>query len=305
MVAEWRIDFYSAHGPPIGPKTMDPPPPSPTAGSLATRDIGPRSTEQRRLLAGKVTGKQPPRGRDQHRAYMDFNRANLHQDDPEYGDPDTFYSIFHDRMPCGDAHGLAKYAHRAMERPYKESYNFTDVIEVGAGAGNHFAFVRHTFRRYVLTDLREGLAEAAKASLAGDPRVTCSVADAQDLHYRDRSFDRLIATCLLIHLPHPENALREWRRVVRANGVVTIYVPNEGAFLHFARRLTTARAASRLGYRGYDLMLAREHINRNQALDLLIRHNFRKDRLIRTAWPFHSSLPAAKLFTVYQAKILT
>jgi len=235
---------------------------------------------------------------------MEFNQAILHEDDPGYGDPDTFYAAFHDRMPCGDAYGLARYIHKAMEHPYQKTDKYSDVIEVGAGTGNHLRFVQHAFMRYALTDLREGSVETAKASLADNPRVTCSVADAQDLHYGDRSFDRLIASCLLIHLPHPEKALSEWRRVVRTDGVVTIYVPNEGAFLHLVRRLTSARAANRLGYRGYDLMLAREHINRSQALDRLIQHNFRKDRLTRRGWPFHSSPQVARLFTVYQARIL-
>ncbi len=236
---------------------------------------------------------------------MDFSQTILHEDDPRYGDPETFYATIYDWMPCGDVYGLARYAHKAMEAPYQESDKYSDVIEVGAGTGNHLGFVRHAFMRYALTDLREGSVETAKASHNDDPRVTCSVADAQDLHYSDRSFDRLIASCLLIHLPHPEKALTEWRRVVRTNGVVTIYVPNESTFLHLVRRLTTARAANRLGYRGYDLMLAREHINRSQALDLLIQHNFRKDCLTRSGWPFHSSPAAARLFTVYQARILT
>lgn len=236
---------------------------------------------------------------------MEFGHPVLHDDDPGYGDLDVFYATFHDRMPCGDSYGLARYAHRAMERPYRGNDKYSDVIEVGAGTGNHFKFVRHSFASYRLTDLREKSIETAAASFADDPRVTCSVADAQDLHYDDRSFDRLIATCLLIHLPYPEKALSEWRRVVRLNGVVTIYVPNEGPFLHLVRRLTTARAAKRLGYFGYDLMNARDHINRTQALDLLIRHNFRKDHLTRTGWPFHPGPPGARLFTVYQARIYT
>jgi phosphatidylethanolamine/phosphatidyl-N-methylethanolamine N-methyltransferase len=236
---------------------------------------------------------------------MSFSKIDSYEDDPRYGDPSTFYADFHDSMPCGDADGPFRYAHRAMERPYRQEDKYSDVIEVGAGTGVHLGFVKHAFMRYTLTDLLEVSVEKARASFANDLRVTCSVADAQDLPYENRSFDRLIATCLLIHLPHPEKALNEWRRVVRTNGVVTIYVPNEGAFLHLARRLTTARAANRLGYRGYDLYLAREHSIRSQALDLLIAHNFRKDRLVRTGWPIRSSPLAFRLFTVYQVRILT
>ena len=236
---------------------------------------------------------------------MNFTKIASNEDDPKYGDPSTFYADFHDCLPCGDADGPFRYAHRAMERPYRKDNKFSDVIEVGAGTGVHLGFLQHAFTRYELTDLREDSVEKARTSFVSDPRITCSVADAQDLPYENRSFDRLIATCLLIHLPYPEKALLEWRRVVRTNGVITIYVPNEGAFLHLARRLTTARAANRLGYRGYDLYLAREHSIRSQALDLLVAHTFRKDRLIRAGWPLYSSPLAFRLFTVYQVRILT
>lgn len=235
---------------------------------------------------------------------MGNSRILCHQDEPGYGDPNTFYSTFHDRLPCGDAEGLAKYIHKTMERPYHETDEYERILEVGAGTGTHLKFVKHAFSSYVLTDVRQESVDAAKARHAGDPRVSYAVADAQDLHFEDGSFDRLVATCLLIHLLNPENALGEWRRVVRRNGVVTIYVPNEGALLHTLRRLTTARAARRLGFRGYDLCCAREHMHRSRALDSLVRYTFRRDHLECVGWPVHPSPQAARLFTVYQATIL-
>jgi SAM-dependent methyltransferase len=235
---------------------------------------------------------------------MNFGQKASHEDDPAYGDPDTFYSHFYDSLPPGDVRGLFRYAHRAMERPYRKDDKFQDVIEVGAGTGNHFGFVRHAFMQYTLTDLREVSVEKAKASFSNDPRVTCSIADALDLPFVNGSFDRLIATCLLIHLPQPERALIEWRRVVRTNGVLTIYVPNEGALTHLTRRFTSTRMVNRSGFHGYDLLQARDHPNRSDALDLLIAHTFRKDRLIRGGWPVHSSPLACRLFTVYHARVL-
>jgi len=239
------------------------------------------------------------------RETRDINKIMPYEDDPRYGDPDTYYAEFCDLAPCGGADGLFGYAHRAIERPYRPGDKYSDVIEVGAGTGLHFRFVQHAFMRYELTELREASVEKARTSFANDPRVTCSVADAQDLPYEDRSFDRLIATCVLIHLPEPEKALMEWRRVVRTNGIVTFYVPREGALLDLVRRLTTIREAKRLGYHGYELMMAREHGRRSQALDRLIAHQFRKDHLIRRSGPLPSSPPAFRLYTVYEARILT
>jgi ubiquinone/menaquinone biosynthesis C-methylase UbiE len=235
----------------------------------------------------------------------DIIKIMSYEDEPRYGDPDTYYDEFCNLAPCGGADGLFRYAHRAIERPYRPSDKYSDVIEVGGGTGLHFRFVQHAFTRYELTELRETSVEKARAEVAHDQRVTCSVADAQDLHYDDGSFDRLIATCVLIHLPDPEKALLEWRRVVRANGIVTFYVPREGALLDLVRRVTTTREANRLGYHGYELMMAREHGRRTQALDRLVAHHFRKDHLIRRTGPLPFSPPILRLYTVYEARILT
>jgi ubiquinone/menaquinone biosynthesis C-methylase UbiE len=34
----------------------------------------------------------------------------------------------------------------------------------------------------------------------------------------DNAYDRLTATCLIAHLANPEQALVEWRRVVKSGG---------------------------------------------------------------------------------------
>ena len=83
---------------------------------------------------------------------MNLGKTIIHEDDPGYGDSETFYAGFHDRLPTGDADGLFRYAHKAMERPYPANEKYSDVIEVGAGTGNDLGFVRHEFMRYELTD---------------------------------------------------------------------------------------------------------------------------------------------------------
>lgn len=239
------------------------------------------------------------------RDIKDTSKITSYKDDPRYGDPDTYFAEYCDLAPCGGANGLYRFAHQAIERPYRPNDKYSNVIEVGSGTGIHFQFVQHAFERYELTELRESSVEKARAAVAHDPRVTCAVADAQDLRYDDGSFDRLIATCLLIHLPDPEKALLEWRRVVRTNGIVTFYVPREGALLDLVRRVTVTREANRLGFYGYDLYTAREHGRRSQALDRLVAHNFRKDHLVRRTGPLPFSPPALRLYTVYEARILT
>src|ERR1700722_16544061 len=142
-------------------------------------------------------------------------------------------------------------AHRQMERGVDE--RFATVLEVGAGTGQHRENGHHAYEKYVETDLRTP--ERTEESLGANATLIREQADAASLDYPDGTFDRLIATCLLMHLPDPEHALAEWRRVVRVGGLVTIYVPSEpGLAVRVTRACTTARKLRKLGFADYDLI---------------------------------------------------
>jgi SAM-dependent methyltransferase len=108
----------------------------------------------------------------------------------------------------------------------------------------------------------------------------------------------------MLHLPDPESALVEWRRITRPGGVVSIYVPNEpGVLTRLGRAVTTRRAAQRAGFQGFDLMMAREHHNHGWGLDKLIRHTFRDDDLLVSSWPIPRAPFSSRVFSVYHARI--
>lgn len=189
--------------------------------------------------------------------------------DESYGSPDVFYRDYYSRLIGNDSRAV-RMVHRTMERPLRGRH-FPVVLELGSGNGEHRQHVRHTFDQYLTLDLR----------IEGKPDV---VADAMALPIANESIDRLVAMCLLMHLPDPEAALEEWRRVVRPGGLASIYVPcDPGLAMRTIRRLTTIPAARRLGYQGYELMIAREHVNTVSGLDRMMRWVFRDDeiRLIR------------------------
>ena len=226
-------------------------------------------------------------------------------DADSYGDVATYYRDFYADLPCGKETGsVARLAHTRMEKPFGSDVDFSRVVEVGAGGGLHFGFVRHGYDTYEMTDLDAGGLAAAKARVGEPSGVSYQVMDAQQLAHGDGAVDRLIATCVLLHLQRPEAALEEWRRVTRPGGVVTAYVPNEpGLLTRLGRGLTTRRAAERSGYRGFDLMMAREHINHGWGLDQMIRHVFRHDELRIDTWPVPRAPVTARVFTVYHATI--
>ena len=215
----------------------------------------------------------------------------------EYGDPDVFYSRHYQQVLCTGVVGSAQArTHKALERHAGPDRLYSRVLEVGAGSGEHFPYVRHQFDTYIECDIRE----PSSPRPTDDPRRRFDVVDAQALVYPEASFDRVVATCLLLHLPEPERALAEWRRVVRPGGLVSILVPcDPGALVRATRQLLTMPAVRRSGFQGYKLFNARDHRNHAGAMDHLVRYIFREDRIATYRYPFHVNSWNLNAFSVY------
>lgn len=196
---------------------------------------------------------------------------------------------------------MMRRGHALLERPFDADAFFPTVVEVGAGAGEHFPQVRHRFDRYFLTDLNPVRLAVARAALPCDQaaRVTVASEDARRLSFDDESVDRLIACHILEHLPDPHAVLREWHRVVRPGGVLSILLPcDPGLLWRTGRALGPRTAAKRAGIE-YDYWMAREHVNGIGNLVTLIRYYF--DAIDETWSP--AKLPSVDLNLFYLCQI--
>jgi SAM-dependent methyltransferase len=221
--------------------------------------------------------------------------------DPSYGSVPEFYENFYGQLQCGDGRGLtSKVTHKSLERKIRRGH-YSKVIEVGAGNGEHLKFLRHSFDYYLLTDLKYKNIDIENED--SEKKIFSKREDAMNFTFADNIFDRLVATCIVLHLRDPERAMNEWRRVVKANGLVSIYVPNgENIFTQLARNMTTGRRAKRLGYHGLNLFIAREHLNSAWSIEQLIRFVFREDEVKIVTWP---RLPFfMRIFTTYQIRVI-
>lgn len=106
------------------------------------------------------------------------------------------------------------------------------VLDVGAGTGRHTYAALERGARVVALDLDVGTlcdVGGMLAALDGDlPRTASGVlvgADAAALPFRDGTFDRVIVSEVLEHLPHDEGAIAEVARVTRPGGRVAVSVP--------------------------------------------------------------------------------
>jgi phosphatidylethanolamine/phosphatidyl-N-methylethanolamine N-methyltransferase len=184
--------------------------------------------------------------------------------------------------------------HQWLERESLNFYSF--CIEVGSGEGEHFEFVKHEFNSYLEVDIRNSLPYEEK--MIGRNKV---YGNAESLDFlKDSQVDRLIATCILVHLDNPEKALNEWRRVVKNNGQIDIYVPCEPGFvLQIAQKLTTKRKVRKLGI-DYERIQYREHRNHLPMMEMLIGEIFSEDFLKKRSFPTKMLNWNLRLFDVYQ-----
>ena len=221
--------------------------------------------------------------------------------DNRYGNPEVFYAGHYEEVLGVGLVGAAQArTHRALERRLGENRHFSRVLEVGAGSGEHFPFVQHSFDEYIETDIRE------RSDNPGPPdeRRKYVVADAEALQFPDQSFDRVIATCLLLHLAEPEVALEEWRRVTCTDGLVNLLVPcDPGMLVRATRSILTVPAVKRSGFEGYKLFNARDHRNHVGSIDQLVRYVFRDDDIRTYRYPLRFPSWNLNAFFAYSIRV--
>lgn len=177
--------------------------------------------------------------------------------------------------------GLAGYflkkSHEWSERRFSRSDTFPRVLEVGSGTGVHLRFVEHSFDEYWVTDVNPPMLEKVSRrdqTEVNRGKVITSREDASKLSFADGSFDRLIAAHVLEHLYRPHDVLREWARVLRPGGTLSIVLPcDPGIAWRFGRYVGSRGKFVKAGI-DYDYWMAREHVNPINNLVSLIRFYF-------------------------------
>jgi ubiquinone/menaquinone biosynthesis C-methylase UbiE len=175
--------------------------------------------------------------------------------------------------------------HSLLEKPFNSRHSFARVLEVGAGPGIHLPFVKHHFDEYCLTDASEHVLALAP-EMKGVHKM---LENATALSFKDASFDRLIAAHVLEHLPQPHKVLREWVRVLKPAGILSIILPCDPGLLYRIGRSFGPR--QRFTGKGFDyaFLQAVEHINSIHNLTAFISYYF--DQVDAVWWPSRIPLP--------------
>ena len=126
------------------------------------------------------------------------------------------------------------------------------VLDIGGGMGR-IAVPLATRHQVHLSDISQAMLaqanDAAKAANIPANYFTTSIVDAsRPLPFEDASFDLVICLDLLVHLPDPQEAVRELHRVLKPGGAALIDASNSVPFwVFFYPRYVGRRPARLLG----------------------------------------------------------
>jgi ubiquinone/menaquinone biosynthesis C-methylase UbiE len=188
---------------------------------------------------------------------------------------------------------LQKKVHNLIDAPLMRD-NYEKILELGAGDLVHLSQFSKKFEFYEVTDLRfskkkiQELRKKVKTDFADvNNKVTFSELDAQNGDITENSQDLIIATCLLIHLNSPQVALKKWKRGLRKNGELVIYIPcDPGMLLRLSRFFFTKPKQRRAGISNPSLLYALEHVTSFEVLKQLVNYEFEDFRIDVKYWPF-------------------
>ena len=174
----------------------------------------------------------------------------------------------------GLAAWFMKQSHKWSEERYSEGNHFPIVLEVGAGTGIHIQHVRHSFDKYIVSDVDDRHLKQVIFDNQKNGEIIVAKENATNLSYPENSVDRLIAAHVLEHLPNPHLVLREWYRVLKHGAIMTLVLPcDPGLAWRVGRNFGPRAKDEKLGI-PYDYWMAREHINSITNLGSLIRYYF-------------------------------
>lgn len=210
-------------------------------------------------------------------------------------------------QPANYGSGMAGYflgkSHDWCEAPFGPGTSFPRVLEVGAGTGEHLHHVQHGFDEYWVTDANEVMLDRTPPYRlrSNQLRVVKARENAARLSFEDSGFDRVVAAHILEHLERPHEVLREWTRVLKAGGVLSIVLPCDPGVLWRLGRYASARKKFIDAGIDYDYWLAREHINPITNLVSLLRHYFPQ---LEESWlPFRVPLVDVNFFYIAHIRV--
>ena len=111
------------------------------------------------------------------------------------------------------------------------------VLDIGCGNARDIARIANHGGQVVGVDMSAGMIAAAGRELErmGLGGIKLQVGDATCLDFPDASFDKILCSEVIEHIPDASQALREMWRVLRPGGKLVLSTPNKGSWYGLER----------------------------------------------------------------------
>lgn len=111
------------------------------------------------------------------------------------------------------------------------------VLDIGCGNARDIVPILEAGASIVGVDLSEGMIAQARLDLAaaGQHGAVLEVGDASRLRFADASFDKVLCSEVIEHIPDADAAIGEMARVLKPGGMLVISTPNRRSWYGFDR----------------------------------------------------------------------
>ncbi len=111
------------------------------------------------------------------------------------------------------------------------------ILDIGCGNARDIARIAELGGEVVGVDISAGMVAAARKELErmGKNDIALQVGDATNLDFPDASFDKVLCSEVIEHIPDTPRALREMRRILKPGGSLVLSTPNRGSWYGFER----------------------------------------------------------------------
>jgi ubiquinone biosynthesis O-methyltransferase len=145
------------------------------------------------------------------------------------------------------------------------------ILDVGCGNARDIIPMLQQGATIVGVDVSEGMIQQARQELAaaGYRDVRLEVGDATRLNFADASFDKIVCSEVLEHIPDAGRAVGEMHRVLKPGGAMVVSTPNRLSWYGFDRYVLWARVFRRVWNHPFDNWRSMREL-----CTLLERHGF-------------------------------
>ena len=109
------------------------------------------------------------------------------------------------------------------------------ILDLGCGAGYYTNYLIKKGCKVFATDISDEYVKQTKKYTNNNAKYYIS--DAAILPFKSNYFDKVLMTEVIEHLPDPQNALMEVKRVLKVEGVAVITTPNKFSYMNLAYTL--------------------------------------------------------------------